>query len=115
VVVNEIQHPIGIVTDRDLVERVLTKRRDVDETLVGKVMTTDVETIDESASLETAVTKMREGQFRRLPIVDSEGRLTGLVCLDDVLMSFARGFAAIGHVLRSETPRAVADEPLLES
>jgi CBS domain-containing protein len=115
VVVNEIRQPMGIVTDRDLVERVLTKRRDVDETLVGEVMTTDLETIDESASLETAMTKMRQGQFRRLPIVDNEGRLTGLICLDDVLMYFARGIAAIGQVLRSETPRAVADEPLMES
>ena len=115
VVVNDGRVPIGILTDRDLVERVLTKRVNVDATPVTAVMTTDLETVSEDASIDSALRLMREGQFRRLPLVDAEGRLAGLLCLDDILMHFAREFTAIGQLLRSETPRAVAEEALLEA
>jgi CBS domain-containing protein len=115
VVVNEGRVPIGILTDRDLVERVLTKRLNLDATPVTAVMTKDLMTIHQNGSIEAALLVMREGQFRRLPIVDDQGCLTGLVCLDDILMYFAHEFTAIGQLLRTETPRAVAEEALVEA
>jgi CBS domain-containing protein len=115
VVFNEAREPVGILTDRDLVERVLAKRLDPDETTVGRVMTPNPTTIYEGAAVETALTIMRDGHFRRLPVVDHEGKLTGLLCLDDLLMRWAREFALVGGVLQTETPRAVADEAFAES
>jgi Mg/Co/Ni transporter MgtE len=52
---------------------------------------------------------MRERGFRRLPVVDTGGKLVGLVSLDDVLMLFAEEFASIGKLLQHETPRDIAE------
>ena len=115
VVLNEVREPIGILTDRDLVERVLAKRLDPDETHVGRIMTPRPMTIYEGGSVEAALTIMRDGHFRRLPVVDHEGKLTGLLCLDDVLMRWTREFSLVGALLQTETPRCVADEAFAET
>jgi CBS domain-containing protein len=113
VVINEAKIPVGIVTDRDLMERIITRRGDADSLLVGDVMTPDPQTIDDGGSVEAALGIMQSGHFRRLPIVDEEGRLCGLVTLDDILIHLANEFLSIGKLLKSETPRAVAEESLL--
>jgi len=110
VVLNSEREPIGIVTDRDLVERVLAKRLNPDKTLVQQIMTMDPQTIYEGAPIEAALSMMRDGSFRRLPVVDHEGKLCGLICLDDVLITWARNFATVAAVLKSETPHAIAEQ-----
>ena len=115
VVVNDSNEPIGIITDRDLVERVLVKRLDADDTPVRKIMTKQPRLIFEGSSIEFALTAMRNGPFRRLPLVDHEGKLTGLVCLDDLLMKSASELALIGQIVKSETPCGVAAEVLIDA
>jgi len=110
VVLNESKEPIGLITDRDLVERVLAKQRNPNETLVSDVMTTPPKVIHEDASIESAISLMRSGRFRRLPVVDDNRKLVGLVSLDDVLMLLAEEFKDIGQLLERETPQAVAEE-----
>jgi CBS domain-containing protein len=110
VVLNEKREPIGIVTDRDLLERVVVKRLDPDKTLVRQVMTTNPRTIYDGAPMETALQLMRDGRFRRLPVVDHEGKLCGLICLDDVMMRWAHDVTIVGELLKSETPRGVCEE-----
>ncbi len=107
VVVNELQQPVGILTDRDLVERVLAAGRDARESLVAEVMTKEPVTISENASLECALAAMHGGKFRRLPVVDAVGKLAGMVSVDDVLMCIARELSLIGDLLEEETPAAV--------
>ncbi len=115
VVLNEAREPVGILTDRDLVERVLAKRLDPDKTHVDQVMTRHPTTIYEGAEVESALSVMRNGDFRRLPVVDHEGKLSGLLCLDDRLMLWAREFALVGGLPQTETPHAVADEAFAET
>jgi CBS domain-containing protein len=112
VVVNRDEEPIGIVTDRDLMERVLVNRLDVDETTVQSVMTPKPRVVYEDATVDTALSLMRAGRCRRLPVVDHEGKLTGLVCLDDLVMKTARDMNAMGEIVKSETPCSIA-EPLV--
>jgi CBS domain-containing protein len=107
VVVNELRQPIGILTDRDLVERVLATGRDSRDILVAEAMTKEPVTISENTSLECALAAMRSGRLRRLPVVDSTGRLAGIVSVDDVLMCMARQLSLIGDLLKEETPAAV--------
>ena len=109
VVLNESQEPIGLITDRDLVERVMAKQRNPNDTLVSDVMTTPPKVIHEDASIESALSLMRSGRFRRLPVVDDNRKLVGLVSLDDVLMLLAEEFKDIGQLLERETPQAVAE------
>ena len=110
VVLNAEQEPIGIVTDRDLVERVMASGHDPNTTLVSDVMTHIPNTVTEEESIESALALMRSGRFRRLPVVDRQGKLVGLLSLDDVLMLLAEEFVQIGSLLERETPRGIAIE-----
>ena len=110
VVVNNMDRVVGIVTDRDLVSRVLAKGRSPTETLVCDVMTDSPTTISEWTQIELALIIMRNGKFRRIPVVDQDKKLVGLITLDDILMLLAEEFSQIGRLLKSETPRAVIEE-----
>lgn len=78
--------PIGIVTDRDLVVRVLT-RGDCSPatTPISEVMRRDVVTATVDDDVERVVATMREHAIRRIPIVDHRGGLQGILSVDDVL------------------------------
>jgi signal-transduction protein with cAMP-binding, CBS, and nucleotidyltransferase domain len=108
VIVNEINQPIGILTDRDLVERVLAPGRDARDVLVAEVMTKEPMTICENASWRSALTTMKDGKCRRLAVVDAYGKLTGMVSMDDILMAIADELALMGSLLREESPAGVA-------
>jgi CBS domain-containing protein len=113
VIVDDLDQPVGLVTDRDLMERVLVRRLDPDETQVGMVMTPNPRMIYEASSIESALAIMRDGHLRRLLVVDHEGKLTGLLCLDDLLMKAAREFNLIGEIVKSQTPCGLAEEILI--
>jgi CBS domain-containing protein len=109
VVVNNTSQVVGVVTDRDLVSRVLAKGRSPTETPMRDVMTIAPKTVSEETPIESALLTMRTGRFRRIPVVDSANKLLGLVTLDDVLMLLAEEFTQIGRLLNRETPRAVIE------
>jgi CBS domain-containing protein len=109
VVVNNNAQPVGIVTDRDLVARVLATGRDPTVTSMSDVMTPDPKTVSEQVPIESALSIMRSGRFRRLPVLDRDNRLIGLVTLDDILMFLAEEFEQIGRLLERETPRGVIE------
>jgi CBS domain-containing protein len=110
VVVNESEEPIGILTDRDLVERVMAKGMDPYETVVGDVMTHEPKTVNEDAPIETVLGMMQRGSFRRLPVVNTDGKVCGMISLDDILMQWSNQFCLLGQLLHEETPRGVAEE-----
>ena len=108
VVVNDDSEPIGIVTDRDLMARVLAKGLDSTETVVRDVMTPAPTMISEDGAIESALALMRAGRFRRLPVVDGEKKLVGVISLDDILMLLAEECKQVGQLLERQTPRCVA-------
>jgi CBS domain-containing protein len=78
--------PIGMITDRDIVVGAVAPNSGHIETLlVGDIMNADVVTARETEPLEAALKKMEEHGIRRLPVVDGNGALVGIVTLDDVL------------------------------
>lgn len=74
---------LGIITDRDIVLRVVGEQRSFD-TRVEEVMTTEVQTCKDDASIADVIFQMTDRQVRRILIVDGEDRLTGIVSLGDV-------------------------------
>jgi CBS domain-containing protein len=108
IVVDGSKHPLGIVTDRDLVIRALADARDADSTPVSEVMTPDIIVATGDTSINSALRLMRDGPFRRLPIVNPEGVLIGLVTVDDMLIRIGREFGEIGSLIELETPAAAA-------
>jgi CBS domain-containing protein len=78
------RHLMGIVTDRDLVVKVLAERRTVDGATVRDAMTANPSCCREDDDVERAMEAMKDRQVRRMPIVDSGGRLTGIIAQADV-------------------------------
>lgn len=90
VVVEEIDGrrvPRGIVTDRDIVLRAIceTPSTCMGETAVADIMTPDLITAREREDLADVFARMRAFGVRRIPIVDDDGGLQGIVSFDDVL------------------------------
>jgi CBS domain-containing protein len=106
VIVNEKKEPVGILTDRDLVVRVLAPGKNPDTTLVGEVMTAPVSTVFEHTPIEIALSTMRSGAMRRLPVVNKHGKLVGILSVDDITLLLAEEQAQIGGLLEAESPRA---------
>jgi CBS domain-containing protein len=83
--------PVGLLTSRDIVIRVLLEDRDPLRTLVRDVMSPKVIAIRNQDKLDELVRKIREAGVRRLPIVDADGVVVGLVTLDDLFNLFEGG------------------------
>ena len=67
-------------------------------------MTKNPRTVSEAAPIEQALSLMRSGGFRRLPVVRDDGTLVGLVSLDDILSLLAEEFAQVGSLVEKEMP-----------
>jgi len=74
----------GIVTDRDLAMKVIAEQRDMYNTTVGDVMSTDLVTCRLDDDYDDVIDAMRSNQIRRLPVVDSNNRLVGIIATADV-------------------------------
>ena len=108
VVLDRESHPIGILTDRDLAVRVVGQGLNVFETLVADVSSPAPDTVFEDAPIESALAQMRVKAIRRLPVVDVDGKLVGLVSLDDILELLCEEFEDIGKLVRREGPMSLA-------
>lgn len=78
--------PIGVITDRDIVvSAVASNSGHISSLLVGDIMSSDVVTAREHETTEVALKRMEENGVRRLPVVDGDGALVGIMTLDDAL------------------------------
>jgi CBS domain-containing protein len=89
-VLDEQGRPIGILTDRDVCMAVARKNRFPAAISVHEVMTPHPLTCSPDTGLTEVVDLMTEHHVRRLPVVDAEGRLVGIVSLNDVAAVAAR-------------------------
>ena len=74
---------VGIVTDRDIVVRVVAEGRDPNATTVKEIASTDLVTVSPGDDLDEALKLLAERQVRRLPVVEGE-RLVGIVAQADI-------------------------------
>jgi len=82
-VVDEEGRLVGIFTERDLLRRVVAKKRDPEKTLIREVMTPDPVYATPEDSLEEAKRLMAKVKARHLPIVE-EGKLVGIISIKDI-------------------------------
>ena len=75
---------IGTVTDRDIAIRVVAEGKDPGQTTVREIASTNIVTIDPQQELDEALRLMAQHQVRRLPVVEEDGRLIGVVAQADV-------------------------------
>jgi CBS domain-containing protein len=90
---------VGTVTDRDIVTRVIAEGKDPASTPVSAIASTDLITVDPQQNLDQALRLMAQHQVRRLPVVEEDGRLVGVLAQADVAE----------HADSSETGRMVEE------
>ena len=88
-VVSDHNKLIGVLTDRDIVLKVVADGRDPRSTAVSEVMSTDLVTCLPHETIETAMEQMASRQVRRVPIVDRDGSLVGIVAQADIATRLA--------------------------
>ena len=101
-------HPVGIVTDRDIVVEVVAAGVDPDALRVGDIMGPEVATVRESDGLFEALRYMRDKGVRRMPVVDREGALVGILTLDDMLSLLAEEMTELAKLVSHERQREAA-------
>ena len=109
VVVDEVDDkcvPVGIVTDRDMVIQVIAKALDFDDFSVGDIMSLQLVSVQENAGVFETIRLMRTKGIRRIPVVNQDGGLVGIVTADDMLDLLAEELAELAKV----APREQASE-----
>ncbi len=91
----------GLLTDRDIVTAVVAKGLDPQVLRVEDVMSADVVTAHESESLAGLLALMQRKGLRRLPVVDDDAVLVGLLSLDDLVAVVARQLHAVAAVIEA--------------
>ncbi len=84
----EVRRLRGVVTDRDLVVRGMARGLGASST-VAECMTPSVSTVNRNASIRQVMDVMRRERVRRVPVVDGEGRLVGIIAQADLAIHYA--------------------------
>ena len=96
-------HAIGIITDRDICMALTTRNSRASEVTVGDVMGGTLKSCSPGDDASAALKKMHDEQLRRLPVVDGEGKLVGIISLNDIILHSKRGKSKKGaHVSHGE-------------
>ena len=82
---NDKRFPVGILTDRDIVIEILAKDLDPDTIGIGDAMSFELLTVVEEDGIMDTLKRMREKGVRRIPVVNQEGSLEGILRVDDLI------------------------------
>ena len=102
VIVADDESPSGLITDRDVVAKVIALGKDSSTTKIGEVMVSPVVTISEDKDIMDATKLMSTHGIRRLPITDAKGNLAGVISLDDVLLLLSKEMGNVAATLKKE-------------
>lgn len=106
-VLDESRRPAGVLTDRDIALRVAAAGRDAATVTVEEIMSRDPHSVNASTPIEDCLRVMRRHAVRRLPVTDDEGRLVGILSMDDVLALLAEEMAQLEKLLERSSPEAL--------
>jgi CBS domain-containing protein len=96
---------IGLITDRDIVVRAIADGKDINNCRVNEVMSKQVRTVNEDASVREVLNTMSGAQVRRVPVVNRNNELVGIVSMKDL----ATETNATSHV--GQTEREIGEGP----
>lgn len=98
---------VGILTERDLLKRVIAGARDANKTKTKEIMSTPLVAVEPNADLEEAVKQMFQMKIKKLPVIDGN-RLVGLVSLTDIARFHPQMMRLLKQLtLRQATPRSI--------
>ncbi len=82
--VMENERLLGIITERDYLDKIILKGRTSKETKVNVIMSTDIDTVSPSDTVEHGMEMMTDGRFRHLPVIEDE-KVAGIVSIGDLV------------------------------
>ncbi len=100
--VNAQRVPVGILTDRDVVVEIDAMDLDAKVFTAGDIMSSALVTLQESHGVLETIEIMRFKGVRRMPVVNAEGRLVGIVTIDDLLAVLAEELTDIARIVSRE-------------
>ncbi|MBW6520704.1 MAG: CBS domain-containing protein [Desulfoarculaceae bacterium] len=103
--------PVGIVTDRDIVVEIIGASLSVDDFTVGDIMSPQLISVPETEGVIATIQLMRANGIRRIPVINEEGGLAGIISVDDLLDLLAEELTALAKV----SPRGQARETRIRS
>jgi len=104
VVITSDRKPVGIVTDRDIATRAFEGKGNPRDKKAEDVMSESVCIAEENMGLSEALEMMEEEGVRRLPICDSNGKLSGIVTFDDLTELISDEEESMARIIRSQRP-----------
>ena len=105
VVVDEIdgkRTPVGILTDRDIVIEIDAMDLDAKVITAGDIMSQELTTVPASQGVFETIEIMRARGVRRMPVVDTDNQLTGIITIDDLLEVLAEELTDVVHIVSRE-------------
>lgn len=108
VVIVDDEQPLGILTDRDIIIRVISKSLDPSTTPVNEVMTSEVVFLREQMGLYEALEQMKASGIRRLPVINVKGNLSGIITMDDIISLLGKEISDIAAIIDKEGPNLPA-------
>ena len=90
IVIDDAEHVLGIFTERDVLRHYLTHQTKFLYLKVSEVMSAPVATVSEDTPILEALEMMTSKNIRRLPVVDSEGRMIGFLSWKELFAKFRR-------------------------
>jgi len=96
------RHPIGILTDRDIVIKLVAEGLALDSVTVGDVMSFELQVAREQDDLYETLQRMRVRGIRRMPVIDAEGVLIGLLTFDDLLELISEQLSQVVELVDNE-------------
>ena len=100
--------PIGIVTDRDIVRNVVAEELDAAVFTLGDLVTRELVTVRDDQGIFECMQHMRMNGIRRMPVVDRDDGLVGIISLDDLIQLLAEEMGELGKVISREQAREEA-------
>lgn len=104
VVIIEKKKPVGIITDRDIILRVIADGKDLSKIKVKDVMTKKPVVLPDDIGLFEALKQMEGKKFRRFPIVDAKGHLKGIITVDDLMSHLISELSVITGIIEGQGP-----------
>ena len=92
VVLDDLNDPtsiVGIVSERDVIKKVLAKKKDVETTMVGEIMTTNVLILNENEKLLELIRAFREKKIRHVPVVDGQKKIVQVLTEKNIISYLA--------------------------
>ena len=97
--------PVGIVTDRDIVLEVIAEGVGMDDVCVGDIMSDNLVTARESDGLLETIKLMRAKGIRRLPVVNDDNELVGILSVDDLIDLLSEQIVDLTRLIAREQGR----------